>query len=335
MAREHHLFMTLSKSAQTVLSKVPEMDRIGGQRLQGLSGVSGDAFWSAVQELVDANLIAIGRGRGGSIRRVDADRQRFLSILPPDGTLISNNQAMRELGWDSERYWNVHAELIAEGLLMRGRGRGGSVGLVISEDAVDEVSDEASPVPPSSAPPLPAQDAREREWYPTLLFQLQHAWLKQFSEGLVEQTAWQGARLTGGTWTRPDLTAVTIARYRLVPAQEFDVWSFEVKKPDDWSIVGVHEASAHGRRSTRPCLVLVAPEETSDWHDEVLLECENEAARIGVGVVVAYHPYTYDCWDWRVEPERHAPAHDKLDEALGTQLTAESQERITSWFDQH
>lgn len=63
----------------------------------------------------------------------------FLSLLPADGATKGNGALRREieeqlskdgLSITEEQYWQVHAELIASGVVATGKGRGGSVRLV-------------------------------------------------------------------------------------------------------------------------------------------------------------------------------------------------------------
>ena len=55
------------------------------------------------------------------------DRKTFLSALRKIGSSIGNLSLREYLGWTEDRYWKVHAILLDDGLIMRGRGRGGSV----------------------------------------------------------------------------------------------------------------------------------------------------------------------------------------------------------------
>jgi hypothetical protein len=56
------------------------------------------------------------------------DKAKFLRDLPKKG-MIGNIAFCRDtLGWSEERYWKVHALLIADGKIQKGRGKGGTVG---------------------------------------------------------------------------------------------------------------------------------------------------------------------------------------------------------------
>lgn len=57
------------------------------------------------------------------------DRKRLLTALDDLGGK-SGNQALREaLGWDERKYKAVKDDLISQGGVVSGRGRGGSVAL--------------------------------------------------------------------------------------------------------------------------------------------------------------------------------------------------------------
>jgi hypothetical protein len=55
------------------------------------------------------------------------DRKTFLSALRKIDSSIGNLSLRASLGWTEDRYWKVHANLLSDGLITRGRGRGGSV----------------------------------------------------------------------------------------------------------------------------------------------------------------------------------------------------------------
>jgi type I restriction enzyme M protein len=56
-------------------------------------------------------------------------RDRFLAVLEQLGGSAGNGRLLAELGWKDEIYHTVRGELFNEGLLLAGRGRGGSVSL--------------------------------------------------------------------------------------------------------------------------------------------------------------------------------------------------------------
>lgn len=58
---------------------------------------------------------------------INDDMKTFLSAIPRQ-TTIGNIALRAELGWSDGRYWRVHGTLIENERIVRGRGRGGSVG---------------------------------------------------------------------------------------------------------------------------------------------------------------------------------------------------------------
>lgn len=56
---------------------------------------------------------------------ISEDRKKFLQAL---GKTTQGNGALRKaLGWAESRYWKVHASLLEDERIVKGRGRGGSV----------------------------------------------------------------------------------------------------------------------------------------------------------------------------------------------------------------
>jgi type I restriction enzyme M protein len=91
-------------------------------------------------------------------------RQRFVSALETLGGSAGNGKLQVELGWQDDTYWNVHAALIEEQTITKGRGRGGSVSLAAASDNAAQPSAAAVPPvlarqePKASPPPLPARN---------------------------------------------------------------------------------------------------------------------------------------------------------------------------------
>lgn len=56
-------------------------------------------------------------------------KERFLTLLRESGGSAGNGRLQVELGWQDETYRRVRDGLVEEGLVVRGRGRGGSVAL--------------------------------------------------------------------------------------------------------------------------------------------------------------------------------------------------------------
>ena len=59
------------------------------------------------------------------------DAVLFMDQVPAEGTPIGNQRLREVLGWDENRYASVRDALVNQGVITKGRGRGGSVRLVL------------------------------------------------------------------------------------------------------------------------------------------------------------------------------------------------------------
>ncbi|MBU6367828.1 MAG: hypothetical protein KJT01_16555, partial [Gemmatimonadetes bacterium] len=123
-----------------VLSCTPrDYEGLGGlevilPRPQVTAGGIALAAPTAGDEEEDGDLADDGERPDGAERQVtsvapvgDGDAAEFLAELTRRSG-SSGNKALRDaLGWDEERYNAVRDALVAEGLVLKGQGRGGSV----------------------------------------------------------------------------------------------------------------------------------------------------------------------------------------------------------------
>jgi hypothetical protein len=86
-------------------------------------------------------------------------RQRFVSALESLGGSAGNARLQAEPGWRDDTYWDVHAALVEDNTIAKGRGRGGSVSLAASSgNAAQPTAAASSPVQTpqqQKAPPAP------------------------------------------------------------------------------------------------------------------------------------------------------------------------------------
>lgn len=54
------------------------------------------------------------------------DMKTFLLAIPRQCS-VGNIALRAELGWSEPRYWRIHSQLVENGRIIRGRGRGGTV----------------------------------------------------------------------------------------------------------------------------------------------------------------------------------------------------------------
>lgn len=271
----------------------------------------------------DGGAVGVGAKREG-LEVMETDEEELLGRIPTDGLGVGNTRLMRELGWDEDRYWNIRNLLIDRGVLEAGRGRGGSVRRA-------RVSEAAAPAA-GSLPP--SELDREADLYQPMAQALKDGWVKdeRFESAVVQVTAMQGRRATGGTWSRPDITIAAVSTYPYVPGRHFDVVTFEVKPVWGVDVTAVYEALAHLRTATRSFCLFHIPDDHSARLEPVVSDICSEAKRHGVGVLVAEAPDDYTTWDERVEAVRSDPEPRKLNDFLAKQMTQAQLEMIVRWF---
>jgi hypothetical protein len=228
-------------------------------------------------------------------------------------------------GWNEQLYWGIRNDLIGRGLLITGRGKGGSVrrtGLAPSEAA--QVKPEV----------IAATVQAERDLYAPMAEVIRGRWAKDYSLDpvIVEITAAQGPRQKGGKWTRPDITLATYRAFPYVPGRHFDLITFEVKIGEATDVTVVYEALGQRRAATRAYALIYVPEEKADELENTLTEIFNEANRLRIRMIVAADPGNYDTWETWVEADRQEFAPERLNEFLALQVSDGFREQIMRWF---
>lgn len=259
---------------------------------------------------------------------VEQDHETLLSHVPDDGTTVGNIALMRTLGWNEDRYWRRRDELLEQGLLVAGRGRGGSIRKPTQDGSDSELKEEAEQAAPRKRKEL------EKSYYAPIAKILRTTWSRdmKFTNRVVEITAQQGSRPTGGRWSRPDLVVVSMKVLTYVPGYLFDVWTFEVKPFNSLDVTAVYEALAHARSATRSSVIAPVPAKLSDDVEERLNSIAEEAARHGIGFYTATDVSDYSSWEVRVEPNRNDAAPEHLDNFIRAQLSQETRDEIQKWL---
>jgi hypothetical protein len=253
----------------------------------------------------------------------DQRKKRLIHALPADGSSRGNQALARQLKWNLDLYFKIRDELVAEGKAQVGRGRGGSLRLSKPAPSVPAKKG-AGRRRKAVVPRVP-----ERKLYPDFLKSL-HLWAEAqgWTDKVVQQTAEQGGKKTGGKYTRPDFVVVGFKKYEYTPGLVRDVETFEVK-PLGAPIDSVFEAAAHSRASTRSYLALhVAADQPTE---DVLARFEAECQRFGVGLVTFSDPADYEAWQYLVDPVRAEPDPDLLEQFVRDQVSKKNQEHIRKW----
>lgn len=260
-------------------------------------------------------------------------------VRAKDGT-AGNTTLLRELSWPPDLYWTVRDRLVDSGQLELGRGKGGSVRLVAQQSSESDF-DNAS-VPPGDAvlrPALPSNleaQTQEGELYGPVAAVLGTDWARdmRFRNHVVEVTARQGRRNTGGTWTRPDIVVAALRVFPHIPGKFFDLITFELKCFDGIDVTAVYEALAHRRAATQAYVWFHVPQSKSN-DDALLSDLErvtDEARRHGIGLIVGEAADQYSSWETKLRAVRHEPDPELLNEFIAQQLPTLAKDELAAWF---
>jgi hypothetical protein len=255
------------------------------------------------------------------------EKQRLSDVLfelvPNDGTSKGNvtlleelrEKAKKELKLElsDEQYWDIRNEVIAQGRIEKGRGRGGSVYRVQAQAIAVRVK---------------RTKVREAALYIEVDSYIQKAWVKDngITVYVLERTASQGKKKTGGKWTRPDFALVALKSFPFIPGKVLELITFEVKPLDDYRIEGVFETAAHSRFATRSYLLIHSS--TGDPDTEEFLRVEQECERFGLGLIVFTDPEDWKTYNLIQEAERKNPDPADMNSFVASQISKDNQTRI-------
>jgi hypothetical protein len=207
--------------------------------------------------------------------------EKIRAALPQDGTSVGNIGLIRKLGVTPEAYVLARAELEAQGAIIRGVGRGGSIRLTPKE------------VAKSAGPKAVVGVKDESDLYKPLKDWFDRFWGSEYVGGDFYACKItgppKGHKRNSGKWSRPDLSIVTVATSEFfVPSKTLEVTTVEVKRYPDISVVAVFEAASH-RKFGHQCYVAVEWLETDDMDSSgdgsVAYSLLREARNFGVGVL--------------------------------------------------
>jgi len=212
------------------------------------------------------------------IEQYEAD---LLARVPDTGAIgnVSLRAQLAEKQWSEELYWDIRNRLIERGLLMPGKGKGGSVRRIPPAVLAEPIE-----APPAQPAVLEQQFLAERELYQPMTDVIRSRWAQDYrlDSLFVETTAAQGARPTGGKWTRPDITVASYKTFPYVPGRHFDLITFEIKPFNMLDVTVVYEALGHRRAATRSYALIYIPDDKRAELQALLDELCLETKRFGV-----------------------------------------------------
>ena len=324
---------TLSEAARKLLQAITPGKPRNPKTLRDQTKLTQTEFAAATQELIERRRVAL---EGKRLRLVDvtasepADRhsgdspkrlramerlsdpaRAIFDQLPPDGARVSNAslRSRPELkGIGDDVYPKAKDELIRSGLVRAGSGRTGTLARIVEEPP------ESVEAPEVEQPSLPGGVVSEDELYEPF-----SSWLAStlggfaFSRATVTSSGRNRPRASG-KWSRPDVTAVTVSNFELLPGATVEVSSYEIKRSVDADkIESVYEAAAHGRWAHRTSLVVETLTNGPALADEII----DEAARFGLGLytMTRSERATWEITEVR-EPESREPDPQNLSDLV-------------------
>lgn len=329
---------------QSLLNEFQESAKSSGITSYKLSE---SVFWELRERLIGEGKIEKGRGRGGSVYRANLVKRKktrnnsgssstattskdglsklMFSLVPKDGTNIGNKSLLQKFRdaaigkglatykLKESTYWEIREELIESGKIGKGQGKGGSV---YRQTETKEKR------------PRTNKYRLERELYPVFEKYLRERWVREnnLKKYVLQITASQGKRATGGTWTRPDLALVAVRSYPFVPGKFIDVSTFEVKPAYEYKIEGVFETAAHSRFSNTSWLAIHCPDGVPET--ELFSRIKQECERFGVGLLVFQKPQDWDTYQNLLEAKRQIPDPEYTNEFISRQISKKNQDEI-------
>jgi hypothetical protein len=255
-----------------------------------------------------------------------------LAALPRDGRFRTNKDVRDELDLSEDRYWEVRDQLVDEEKIIKNRGQGGRIALnLLSGNKENARSDKEETKTEISQEIEKATEEIKEE----------HALYEPFAKAIgkrakdegaentiVEVTARQGKRYTGGEWSRPDVCQVSVRNLRYLGQKVVEVTTFEIKT-SDCDVRAVYEALSHSRRAHRSYLAIYLPADNGEIQerlDRIKVEC----ARSGVGLLLFAKPGDLSTFVTVVEPRANWVDLSEVDEFISTQIA--DKEKIRDWL---
>jgi len=129
----------------------------------------------------------------------------------------------------------------------------------------------------------------EERFYPSIKAGLSRLWTSdkyESNEFYIEETARKDSKIAG-PWTRPDITLISHKKFAWTIGYEFDVVTFEVKRPDSCNVLAVFEALSHASAATRAYVVFPIDAEVWTKTDpEQESRVKDECSKHGVGLIL-------------------------------------------------
>ena len=175
---------------------------------------------------------------------------------------------------------------------------------------------------------------QEERFYPAVKVGLEKLWESenyQPNEYYVEETARKDSKIAG-PWTRPDFTLISHKKFSWTIGYEFDVVTFEVKRPDSCNVLAVFEALSHTSAATRAYVVF--PINTDAWskaEPEQEARVKDECSKHGVGLILLEDIYKEPRPIHLIKARKREIDHEKCSSFLNAVISPDGKNRISAW----
>lgn len=254
-----------------------------------------------------------------------ADLKKDLQdLIPKDGKSIGNVTLLEKFISKTNKldddYWTVRNELITEGVVGKGKGKGGSVYLLKT----------AKPVSIENTTPM-TKKSKEKDLYKPFLETLQSFWTKDndIKNYIIEITANQGSKDTGGKWTRPDITIIDIKTFPFYPSKILEVITFEIKPSNGYGIEAVFETAAHTIFAHKSYLAIHYLKEDYE-NDELIETIRKRCEMFGVGLILFKEPADWATVILISESKHNNPDPSEINKFIVQQIGNKNQHELSA-----
>lgn len=248
----------------------------------------------------------------------------LFDLVPDDGESIGNVTLLEKFikiskEYTPDLYWEIRNSLIEHGSLGKGRGRGGSV------YRLQNLKTDNSKLKGVSSKTVNLR-IPEKDLYKPFTDTLKDYWAKDndLKNYIIEITACQGRKDTGGKWTRPDITMVDVKAFSFYPNKILEVITFELKPSDSIGIEGVFETAAHSLFAHKSYLVLHYPKEQYE-QDELIETIRTRCEMFGVGLILFKDPNKWDTVTTVLEAKYNSPDPKEVNQFIKQQIKQDNQ----------
>lgn len=172
----------------------------------------------------------------------------------------------------------------------------------------------------------------EEDYYQCISILLNKYYQDRLTEGghfLVSKTARKNTKVAG-RWTRPDFTVVANRKFPYIRDSEFDIITFEVKRPEDCEAIAVFEALSHNTAATRSYVFF--PMSENDFQKTPQAErIREECVKHGIGMFLVEDSYKLDNAILIIEAQKKQLNPEKCSQFLQNVLDQDSLARLTTW----